>query len=63
MKADYQQRLKQMEELAAIRKLWDESEYRLHFLRTNTGKPKQEPTDEALLQWSQECQNQTQFTQ
>jgi len=48
--------LKRLDTLNAARKLWAESEWRLHFLRTETGQEYEEPSDEELLQWHQEQQ-------
>ncbi len=53
----YEQRLEQLEE---ARKLWGESEWRLNFLRSITGTPIPEPTEEEILQWYQQYQ-QTNF--
>jgi len=50
----YEQRL---DELEQARKLWRESEWRLNFLRTETGTPTPQPTDEEILQWYQRHKN------
>jgi hypothetical protein len=44
----HEQRLEQLEE---ARKLWQESEWRLNFLRTETGTPTPAPTEQEILQW------------
>ncbi len=41
----------QGKELETARTLWLESEWRLGFLRTETGTETPEPTDEEVLQW------------
>ena len=48
--------LKRLDELEQARKLWQESEWRLNFLRTQTGTPIPEPTEEEILQWYQQHQ-------
>jgi hypothetical protein len=48
--------LKRLDQLEKARKLWQESEWRLNFLRTETGTPTPEPTDEEILQWYQQHQ-------
>jgi hypothetical protein len=48
--------LKRLEEQEKARKLWLESEWRLNFLRTQTGNPHSEPTDQEILQWYQNIQ-------
>ena len=48
--------LKRLEEQEKARKLWLESEWRLNFLRTQTGSPPCEPTDQEILQWYQQIQ-------
>ena len=48
--------LKRLDELEQARKLWQESEWRLNFLRTQTGTPTPEPTEEEILQWYQQHQ-------
>ena len=48
--------LRRLEELDRARKLFVESEWRLNFLRTQTGTPPHEPTDEEILQWYQNIQ-------
>jgi len=53
--------LKRFEELDKARKLWVESEWRLNFLRTQTGTPSPELTDESILRWYQENQHKTNF--
>lgn len=53
--------LKRLEELDKARKLWVESEWRLNFLRTQTGTPLPEPTDESILQWYQKNQHKMDF--
>ena len=49
----YEQRLDQLEK---ARKLWQESEWRLNFLRTEIGTPTPKPTEEEILQWFQQHQ-------
>ena len=49
----YGQRLDQLEE---ARKLWMESEWRLSFLRTETGTLTPEPSEQEILQWYQQHQ-------
>jgi len=46
--------LKRMDALDAARKQWAESEWRLHFLRTENGQNPKEITEEELLEWYQE---------
>ena len=46
--------LKRLDELEKARKLWQESEWRLNFLRTQTGTPPPEPTEQEILQWYQQ---------
>jgi len=53
--------LKRLEELDKARKLWAESEWVLNFLRTQTGTPPSEPTDETILQWYQKNQHKMNF--
>jgi hypothetical protein len=48
--------LKRLEQLEEARKLFQESEWRLKFLRTETGTPTPEPTEEEILQWYQQHQ-------
>ena len=50
---EYQERQEQLEQ---AKKLWQESEWRLNFLRTQTGTPPPEPTEEEILQWNQQYQ-------
>lgn len=50
------QHLKRLDQLEKARKLWQESEWRLNFLRTETGTPIPEATDEEILQWNQQHQ-------
>jgi hypothetical protein len=50
-------RLQQLEQLDQARKLWSQSEFRLQFLRTQTGTTPLEPAEEELLLWMQQCQN------
>jgi hypothetical protein len=40
-----------LDQLAAARKAWSESERILKILRTESAKPLKEPTDEEILQW------------
>jgi hypothetical protein len=49
----HEQRLEQLE---VARKLFQESEWRLNFLRTETGTPTPEPTEEEVLKWYQQHQ-------
>jgi hypothetical protein len=53
--------IERLEELGKARKLWAESELRLNFLRTQTGTPPSEPTDETILQWYQKNQHKMNF--
>ena len=46
--------LKRLEELEKAQKLWQESEWRLNFLRTETGTPIPEATEEEILKWYQQ---------
>ncbi len=46
----------QGKELETARTLWLESEWRLGFLRTETGTETPEPNDEEILQWYQRHQ-------
>ena len=48
--------LKHLKEQERARKLWLESEWRLNFLRTLTGYSPSEPTDQEILQWYQNIQ-------
>ena len=49
----HQQRL---DELEKARKLYQESEWRLNFLRTETGTEPQPASNEEILQWDQQHQ-------
>ena len=49
-------RLKRLEQLEKARKLFQESEWRLNFLRTETGTPTPAPTEQEILQWYQQHQ-------
>ena len=51
-------RLQQLDTLDEARKLWKESEWRLNCLRTQTGTTQTAITDQQLLEWMQQCQNQ-----
>lgn len=48
--------LEQFEQLEKARKLWKESEWRLQFLRTETGHEPKEINDQDILQWYQQIQ-------
>jgi hypothetical protein len=48
--------LKRLDQLEEARKLYLESEWRLNFLRTQTGTETPPPTDEEILQWYQQHQ-------
>jgi hypothetical protein len=48
--------LMRLDELEKARKLFLESEWRLNFLRTETGTPTPEVTDEEILKWYQQHQ-------
>ena len=50
----HEQRLGEIEQ---ARKLFMESEWRLNFLRTQTGTPTPEPNDQEIWQWYQQHQN------
>jgi hypothetical protein len=54
-------RLEQFEQLEKTRKLWKESEWRLQFLRTETGQEPKEIDDQDILQWYQQIQERTHF--
>jgi hypothetical protein len=41
------------EEARRLRLMWDESEWRLNFLRSFSPQPLTQPTSEQLLQWTQ----------
>ena len=45
-----------LDELEKARKLWQESEWRLNFLRTESGTPIPEATEEEILKWYQQHQ-------
>jgi len=47
---------KLLDQLEKTRKQWQESEWRLNFLRTQTGNPPPPATDEEILQWYQQHQ-------
>ena len=49
--------IQRLEQIEQARKLFTESEWRLNFLRTQTGTPTTEPNDKELLQWFQQHQN------
>ena len=53
--------LKRLEQLEHARKLWRESEWRLNFLRTQTGTPTPAPTRQEVLQWHQMIQQRQQI--
>jgi len=40
-----------LEQLQQIKRRWQESEWRLNFLRSFTGQPMTAPTDDELLTW------------
>jgi hypothetical protein len=48
--------LKRLDQLEKARKLWQESEWQLNFLRTETGTETPEPSEEEILQWYQQHQ-------
>ena len=48
--------LKRLDQLEEARKLYQESEWRLNFLRTQTGTPIPEFKDEEILKWYQQHQ-------
>jgi hypothetical protein len=48
--------LKRLEQFEEARKLFQESEWRLNFLRTETGTPTTEPTEQEILRWYQKHQ-------
>jgi len=48
--------LKRLEQLEKARKLWQEGEWRLNFLRTETGTLPPEVTDEEIFKWYQQHQ-------
>ncbi len=43
--------LKRLDEMEEARKRWKESEWVLGFLRTETGTPSPQPTDEEIRAW------------
>ena len=43
--------IRRLQQLERARKLWRESEWRLGFLRTETGTETPEPNDEEILLW------------
>jgi len=53
---DYRAERERMVQLEKARKLWMESEWRLNFLRTETGTPTPPASDEEILVWFQQCQ-------
>lgn len=54
MKGDSNRYIERLETLDKARKIWSESEWRLSFLRKETGQPSKQLTDEELLQWYQQ---------
>jgi hypothetical protein len=48
--------LKRLDQLEQARKLYQESEWRLNFLRTETGTPTPEPAEQEILLWYQQLQ-------
>lgn len=48
--------LERLEQLQKARKCWQESEWRLNFLRTETGTPTPAPSDEEILRWFHQYQ-------
>ncbi len=50
------QHLKRLAQLEEARKLWQESDWRLNFLRPETCTPTPEPSEEEILQWYQQHQ-------
>jgi hypothetical protein len=57
MQADHNLHLQRLDKLTKARKLWLESEYRLDFLRTETGKEPKQPADDKLLEWYLQTHN------
>jgi hypothetical protein len=51
-----QQHEQRLDQLEKARKLWQESEWRLSFLRTESGTAPPEVTDEEILLWYQQHQ-------
>jgi len=51
MNANYTLREKELKELESAKKQWKESEWRLQFLRTDTGQELQQPTEQEILTW------------
>lgn len=49
---------RKLQEKEDARKLWQESEWVLNFLRTQTGIALSPPTDEEILRWYQQIQQQ-----
>ena len=58
MSGNHNKRQHELDRLDHARKLWSESEWRLQHLGTETGKPLPERTNEQLLEWMKQCQNQ-----
>ena len=56
MKRTHNEIIERLDKLQEARKQWAESEWRLHFLRTQQGTTLPEPTDEQLLTWYQHNQ-------
>jgi len=52
MNADRNPYLQRLDQLQAARKLWNESEWHLNLLRSDSGLATVPLTDEYLLQWS-----------
>ena len=48
--------LDQLDQLQEARKQWQESEWRLSFLRTETGTPLQEANDDEIWEWYEKHQ-------
>jgi hypothetical protein len=46
-----------LDDIEKARKLWQESEWRLQFLRTETGNPLPQVTAEEILAWYRQHQN------
>ena len=46
--------LDHLDQLEQVRKQWQESEWRLSFLRTETGTPLTAASDEEIWEWSQQ---------
>lgn len=53
--------LERLDDLEQARNLWQQSEFRLNFLRTESGTKLMQPTEEEILQWYHDNQLKTPF--